>query len=112
MIGRRARGVAALLGLALLSPAAGRAGDAEKGRAKASACAACHGPSGISTMPDAPHLAGQPEPYLAAQLRAYRGGKRTHEAMSLVAKGLTDEDIADLAAWFSSIPVRAEPRSP
>lgn len=111
MRGPRARG-AALLAAVCLLPGAARAGDAAKGRAKAGECAACHGASGISTAPDAPHLAGQPEDYLVAQLRAYRSGKRAHEAMALVAKGLTDADIANLAAWFSSIPVRADPEKP
>ena len=101
-------GRAAALAAALLAPCAGEAGDPAAGRTKAAACAACHGPDGIAKMPDAPHLAGQPERYLAAQLEAYRSRKRVHEAMNLVAKGLGDEDIQDLAAWFSSVRVRAE----
>jgi len=105
---RAAWAASVFLLLALLAPRAGRAGDARKGRAKADACTACHGPTGLSQVPDAPHLAGQPEMYLAQELKAYRSGKRAHEAMSLVAKGLSDEDIADLAAWFSSIAIRAE----
>ena len=59
-------------------------------------------------MPDAPHLAGQPEPYLVAQLKAYRKKKRTNEIMNVIAKTLNDTDIANLAAWFSSIEVRAQ----
>lgn len=98
----------ALAGVALLTPGVSRAGDAQKGRAKAAACVVCHGPAGLSQVPDAPHLAGQPELYLAEQLGAYRSGKRVHPAMSVVTKGLSDEDIADLAAWFSAIVVRAE----
>jgi cytochrome c553 len=92
----------------LLAPAGGRAGDAAKGRARAAACSACHGPLGLSTQPDAPHLAGQPEIYLVAQLKAYRSGKRAHEVMTLMAKPLTDADIDDLAAWYASIRVTAE----
>jgi cytochrome c553 len=57
--------------------------------------------------PDAPNLAGQPALYLAAQLRAYRGGTRKHEVMTLMAKPLSDADIANLAAWFASIKVEA-----
>jgi cytochrome c553 len=98
----------ALLALALLAPTAGRAGDAAKGRVKAAACSACHGPDGLSRMPDTPHIAGQPEIYLSAQLKAYRSGKRVHDTMSLMAKSLKDEDIDDLAAWFSSIAIKAE----
>jgi cytochrome c553 len=102
----------ALLALALLAPRAGEAGDAAAGRAKAAACAACHGADGVARMPDAPHLAGQPERYLVEQLEAYRSRKRVHEAMNLVAKGLSDADVADLAAWFSSFTVRAEGPNP
>lgn len=101
-------GAIAVLFLALIAPRASRAGDASRGRAKASACAVCHGPAGLSQVPDAPHLAGQPEPYLAEQLRAYRSGARVHPVMSVVAKGLSDEDIADLAAWYASMAVRVE----
>jgi cytochrome c553 len=85
--------------------------DAGAGRAKAQPCAVCHGPVGISTQPDAPNLAGQPALYLAAQLRAYRSGARKHEVMSLIAKPLTDDDIQQLAVWFSSIQVKATPPS-
>ena len=81
--------------------------DAEAGRAKAAACAVCHGTLGLAVAPDAPNLAGQPAIYLAAQLRAYRGGARKHEVMTLMAKALSDGDIANLAAWFSSIKVEA-----
>lgn len=95
----------ALLVAALAAPAA--ASDAEAGRAKAQACAVCHGALGISTTPDAPHLAGQPALYLAAQLRAYRSGARKHEVMAVMAKPLSDEDINKLAAWFASIRVSA-----
>jgi cytochrome c553 len=67
----------------------------------------CHGQTGISTVPDAPHLAGQPALYLEEQLRSYRSGKRRHEVMNVVAKPLSDADIADLAAWFASIRIEA-----
>lgn len=71
------------------------------------ACAVCHGPLGISVTPDAPNLAGQPVIYLATQLRAYRSGKRAHEVMGVLAKPLSDDDISQLAAWFSSIRIEA-----
>ena len=86
------------------------AADAAAGKTKAQACSVCHGAIGISTTPDAPNLAGQPEIYLSSQLRAYRSGERRHEVMTLMAKPLTDDDIANLAAWFSS--VRIEARAP
>ena len=83
------------------------ADDVEAGRAKARACAVCHGVSGISTMPETPHLAAQPASYVNAQLKAYRSGARKHEIMSLMAKPLSDDDIAQMAAWFASIRIEA-----
>ncbi len=83
--------------------------DVQAGRQRAQACAVCHGPMGLSTAPDAPHLAGQPAIYLAAQLRAYRSAARRHEVMNVIARGLSDEDIAHLVAWYSAIRVDAQP---
>jgi cytochrome c553 len=80
--------------------------DVEAGRQKAQLCAACHGPMGLSTMPNTPNVAGQPEQYLAEQLKAYRSGKRVHEQMSLLAKPLSDADIANVSAWYASIQVQ------
>jgi cytochrome c553 len=110
---RRVRVItAALVAAAMLLFGAARvvAADAAVGRQKAQACAVCHGPLGISVAPDAPNLAGQPEIYLAEQLKAYRSGRRRHPTMDVVAKGLQDAEIDDLAAWYASIAVRAEPR--
>ncbi|MDP1650945.1 MAG: cytochrome c [Rubrivivax sp.] len=92
---------------AAAAPAAAQDGAA--GRIKAQACTVCHGALGLSTTPDAPHLAGQPAIYLSAQLRAYRSGERKHEVMAVMAKPLSDDDIRNLAAWFSSIRVDATP---
>jgi cytochrome c553 len=78
------------------------------GRAKARACVPCHGMLGVSVAPDAPNLAGQPRAYLVDQLKAYRSGKREHAVMAVVAKPLSDLDIAELAEWYASITV--EPR--
>ena len=86
------------------------AGEVAAGRQKAAACAGCHGQLGLSAMPDAPNLAGQPALYVATQLRAYRGGTRNHEVMSLMAKTLSDADIDELAAWFSSLKIEVQPR--
>ena len=79
------------------------AGDAKVGRTKATQCQACHGFDGISKLPEAPHIAGQPEPYIVKSLRAYRQGTRKDEMMSLVAKQLTNQDIEDIAAYYSAI---------
>lgn len=83
--------------------------DALAGRAKARMCAVCHGEFGISMLPNTPHLAGQPEIYLAEQLKAYRSGKRANEIMGVIAKPLSDAEIADLSAWFASIAIEAKP---
>lgn len=73
-----------------------------RGRQLAGACAVCHGPRGIGAAPDAPHLAGQPEGYLQRQLRAFRGGERRHEIMSVIAKPLSDADIDALASFYAA----------
>jgi cytochrome c553 len=82
------------------------AGDAKAGRAKAQMCQACHGLDGLSQVPDAPNIAGQVEGYLVAQLQAFKSGARKNEAMSLVAAGLSSQDIDNLAAWYSSIEIK------
>ena len=81
------------------------AGDVKAGRAKALMCQACHGLDGLSKAPDAPNIAGQIEPYLVAQLQAYKSGARKNDAMSVVAPSLSDKDIEDLAAYFSAIEI-------
>jgi cytochrome c553 len=83
------------------------AADPPPGRSKAQACAVCHGPLGISNAPDAPNLAGQPRIYVIEQLKAFRSGKRQHEVMNVIAKPLSDADIAALAEWYASIAVEA-----
>jgi len=93
--------VLALAGLALLAaPAA--AFDAEAGRQKAEPCAACHGPHGNSETPGVPSLAGQPARYIILALYQFRAGRRRSEAMSPFAAPLADEDLGDLAAYFSA----------
>ena len=72
------------------------------------ACALCHGPIGIATLPNAPNLAGQQAIYLQEQLKNYRSGKRQNEVMGLIVKNLTDAEITQLATWYSSIKVTAE----
>lgn len=96
-----------LLGSLHSSAQAQSAAEIETGRTKAQMCAVCHGPNGLSNAPDAPHLAGQPALYLATQLKAYKSGARKHEVMAVMAKPLSDDDIAALAAWYSSIKIEA-----
>lgn len=84
------------------------AADAAAGKQKAQMCAVCHGLDGIAKIPDAPNLAGESPIYITRQLQAFRSGQRQHEQMSIIAQGLSDEDIADLAAWFSSLKITVE----
>jgi len=97
----------AALALVLVAGTAAAAGDAGLGKKKAMMCQMCHGIDGISKMPTAPNLAGDSALYLEAQLKAFRSGKREGETMSLMAKQLSDADIANLAAWYSSIKITA-----
>jgi cytochrome c553 len=98
-----------LFGCALAGTAGLAQADAQAGRTKAQACVVCHGQFGVGTLPNAPHLAGQPQPYLAEQLKAFRSGKRTNEVMSVIAKPLTDADITDLADWYASVAIEVKP---
>ena len=82
-----------------------QAADAKAGQIKAGLCVTCHGAYGLSTMPNAPHLAGQPAIYIEEQLKHYRSGKRANEVMAVMAKPLTDQEIDNLAAWYASIPI-------
>jgi len=99
-------GVGAAIILAA-SPAA--AGDVKTGRQRALQCQTCHGLDGQAKLPGAPHLAGQDEDYLARTLKDYRSGARQNEMMSLVARNLKDDEIADLAAYYAAIPVTVGP---
>lgn len=83
------------------------AADPAEGRKLASQCKICHGLDGIARIPIAPNLAGESQIYIQNQLKAFRSGKREHEMMSVVAKNLTDQEIADLAAWYQSIEITA-----
>jgi cytochrome c553 len=89
----------------LACSAAAQPADRAAGKVKSAACAVCHGPQGLSMVPNAPHLASQPEIYLAEQLRNYRSGRRSHEVMSVIAKPLSDVDIDDLAAWYGGMKI-------
>ena len=91
--------------LACVTPALAQ--DAKLGRGKAQQCSLCHGELGIANVANAPNLAGENATYVAAQLKAFRGGERQHHQMSIIASGLSDEDIADISAWFAAISVEA-----
>ena len=79
------------------------AGDAAAGKAKAASCAGCHGANGISSNPLWPNLAGQQSGYLVKQMKAFRDGTRSDPMMSPMAKPLSDADIENIAAYFSSL---------
>ena len=99
------RVLAAYLFSGTLLIAAGTAnagGDVEAGKAASATCAACHGADGNSTIGTNPKLAGQYESYIVQALKAYRSGSRQNAIMSGFAAALTDQQIADLAAYFSS----------
>ena len=81
------------------------AGNVAAGRQKALACQTCHGLDGLSKLPDAPNIAGSPEGYLAKSLNAFRKGERKNDMMSIVAQPLSDQDVADLAAYYAAIEV-------
>jgi len=82
------------------------AADASAGKLKAEqACQTCHGVDGISQLAMVPNLSGQRADYTKIQLEAYRSGQRNHAQMSIIAQSLTDEEIADLAEWYSKINV-------
>ncbi len=100
---------------AVLIPATGLvgnwafAGDLMAGKAKVEAtCQVCHGLDGRATVAMAANLSGQQKEYLVAQLKAYRLGKRRHEQMNIIAKMLNDDDIENVAEWYSSIKITLE----
>jgi cytochrome c553 len=88
------------------------AGSKEAGQAKAATCSACHGMDGNSLNPEWPNLAGQGEAYIVRQLQAFKAGQRQNVLMSPMAAILSDEDMADLAAYFSSQTVRGGEADP
>ncbi len=79
------------------------AGDAAAGKVKAAVCAACHGVNGIGMQPLWPNLAGQKAEYIVKQLKAFKAGTRKDPLMSPQAAPLSDQDMENLAAYFSSL---------
>ena len=102
-------GISVLTGLALLASGFAvsvQAADIEAGRAKAAVCAACHGQDGIATIPMYPNLAGQNAAYIVGALTAYKNKTRTGGqalVMQGQAAGLSEADMANLAAYFASL---------
>jgi cytochrome c553 len=94
------------------SASAFAAGSVEAGQAKAATCSACHGVDGNSANPEWPSLAGQHVSYLTRQLQAFRSGERQNVLMSPMAMILSDEDIADLAAFYAAQSIRGGEAEP
>lgn len=97
--------IGAVLAAGLLNGTA-MAADIEAGKAKAAICAACHGADGIAVIPGYPNLKGQNEQYLATSIKAYKNKERTGglaAVMQAQASMLSDEDIANVAAYYASL---------
>ncbi|WP_415882274.1 c-type cytochrome [Neptuniibacter sp. QD34_54] len=93
-----------IAGIAVLSLSGSvMAGDIAAGKTKAVICAACHGEKGISKLPMYPNLAGQKAAYLAKQLRDFKSGARKDLVMAPMSSTLSDADIDNLSAYYSSL---------
>lgn len=77
------------------------AGDAEAGKAKSAPCVACHGTDGNSAAPIYPKIAGQNAAYLLHQLSAFKGGARNNPVMLPFVQNLSEQDMADLSAYYA-----------
>jgi len=88
--------------LALTIGSAQAAGDAAAGKLKAAGCAGCHGANGQGVPPN-PALAGKSEDQLIQALQEYKSGKRTNAVMKALAAPLSDQDMANLAAYYASL---------
>lgn len=82
--------------------------EADNAPIKSKMCAGCHGVNGISPSPTVPNLAGQKRDYLIREINDYRSGDRTDPMMSKVAKALDDDDVEELAEYFSNLRIAEE----
>jgi len=99
--------VAGIFALSASVAGVASAADAEAGKAKAAVCAACHGQNGIAQIPTYPNLAGQNEQYLVSAIKAYKNKQRNGGQAAIMqgqAAALSDTDIANLAAYYASLP--------
>ena len=94
--------------LALASGQALANGNIARGKQKAATCFACHGVDGNAVDPQYPRLAGQYNEYLQQALHEYKDGRRKNPIMMGMAAALTDQDIEDVAAYFSSLPSKLD----
>lgn len=95
------KAVLIVLATMLSLPIHAASGNAEAGKAKSTACAACHGADGNSNTPMFPKLAGQHRDYLYHSLKAYKTGKRKNPIMAGQVQNLSVADMEDLAAYYS-----------
>lgn len=100
------RKILIICGTLMLSMNTFAAGDVDQGKIKSATCAACHGADGNSSIPVNPNLAGQVPGYIAAQLKAFKSGERKNAIMAGQSAGLSDEDMADLDAYYASLPAK------
>lgn len=84
------------------------AGSADNGKSKAAACFACHGADGNAVDPQYPRLAGQYNEYIQQVLHEYKDGRRNNPIMKGFAATLSDQDIQDIAAYYSSLPTKLD----
>lgn len=96
-----------VLGLSMLTNA-NAAGDAQAGQTKAAMCSSCHGANGIGTTGMFPNLAGQHADYIVKQLKAFKNGSRANAMMAPMAANLSDQDMADIGAYFASLSITGE----
>ncbi len=88
------------------------AGDAEAGKQKSEPCVACHGVDGASVNPAWPKLAGQGEKYLVDQLQLFKDKVRVNTLMNPQAENLSEQDMQDIAAYYSSLAIHAGAADP
>jgi cytochrome c553 len=94
--------------LALTATQTFAASDPARGKSKIAACVACHGTDGNSVDPQYPRLAGQYADYLAQALHEYKNGERNNPIMKGFAATLSDQDIEDISAYFSTMPTKLQ----
>ena len=98
----------------IVAAAAQSAGNSDAGRTKASMCAGCHSIGGYKTafpsVYSVPRIDGQHAAYIVSALRAYKSGERTHPSMRAIAASLSDQDMADLAAYYAAEPAKSASR--
>ena len=116
MFARTVVAAATLLAAVSAAQAQGATGSAEAGKKKAEMCIGCHGIPGYqNSFPEihkVPKISGQSDKYIAAALAAYKSGERKHPSMRGIAGSLSEQDMADLAAFYSAQVGKPAPETP